>query len=521
MTLTNKNGQESKVPRVLFASGVGLHRNFTEFERLLANQIHHYGGESDFLFCDEILPVCLKLHEGLLEISKVIDKSFREDFCKSCIKKTDFQDLGVRNTLRMSDYIDKLLVENYRNSIDNLSVDQLIKYLDEHFPGLFEHAKAGALRFLARGTLDLNEPKQINVLKEYSLAAIITKVSFEQVLTENDYDVVVLNHGIYVPHGIFAYVCKAKNIRIVTWNLGYRKNSFIFSHGDTYHRELMHEPDDSWAIDELTAKQRRDIETYLLSRESGTEDWIWFHNRPNANHKEIMAELDFENKSLPLVTLFTNVFWDAQIHYPENLFPNMLEWISETIRRFKDIDHANLAIRIHPAEVRGGIPSRQPIVEEISKLFDFLPSNIKVVPPESEISSYELARMSKLVVIYGSKIGVEVSTFGVPVLVAGEAWIKNKGISLDPKTRVEYFEILEGMIEKSDFEVNINRALQYAHHFFFRRTIVVDSIVSRKKGDLYSVELDDLNQKSQYKQDSNLQVIVNGILHGRDFHAMV
>ena len=510
----------AQAPRVLFASGIGIHKNFTEFEKLLAHQIQLREGTNDFLFCDEVLPVCLKLHEGLLSIEQVTDGSFRDHFCRFCIKRVNSGDFVAQNILRMSNFIENSLVKYYGNLINSYSTDQLNSYLTENFPDIFEHAKAGALRFLARGILDLSDNNQAAVFKHYALAAIISKISFERLLDEYHYDVVVLNHGIYVPHGIFASICKERGIRIVTWNLGYRKNSFIFSHGDTYHKELMNEKDEAWSSHELTKEQKSATEKYLLSRENGSQDWIWFHNRPVANQNEILNELDFENRNLPLVSLFTNVFWDAQIHYPENLFENMLEWVVETIRHFQNIQNVNLAIRIHPAEIRGGIPSRQPILAEIMNIIEVLPNNIHIIPPESEISSYELARMSHLAVIYGSKIGVEISTFGIPVLVAGEAWIKNKGISLDPKTRFEYFKHLEDVINIRGIEVDLNRALQYAHHFFFRRTIVVNSVASTKTDDLYFVDLNDPDRLFEYGQDLNLRIIVNGIMFGTDFYAV-
>ncbi len=35
------------------------------------------------------------------------------------------------------------------------------------------------------------------------------------------------------------------------------------------------------------------------------------------------------------------------------------------------------------------------------------------------------------VLIYGTKTGVELSAQGTPVIVGGEAWIRNKGLTMD------------------------------------------------------------------------------------------
>jgi hypothetical protein len=49
------------------------------------------------------------------------------------------------------------------------------------------------------------------------------------------------------------------------------------------------------------------------------------------------------------------------------------------------------------------------------------------------------------VIIYGTKTGVELTSMGRPVIVAGEAWIRNKGLTLDATSRDNYFHILDGL----------------------------------------------------------------------------
>ena len=58
---------------------------------------------------------------------------------------------------------------------------------------------------------------------------------------------------------------------------------------------------------------------------------------------------------------------------------------------------------------------------------------------------------------------------------------KNKKITIDPKTKNEYFEILDRLPFNSKINISkINRAKKYAYHFFFRRTIVPNSIKEEK-----------------------------------------
>ena len=80
------------------------------------------------------------------------------------------------------------------------------------------------------------------------------------------------------------------------------------------------------------------------------------------------------------------MIWDAQLHYPANAFKDMLDWVLETIRYFAGRPDLQLLVRIHPAEVRGNIPSRQPLLAEILGAFPELPPNVFVIPPESNRS---------------------------------------------------------------------------------------------------------------------------------------
>ena len=188
--------------------------------------------------------------------------------------------------------------------------------------------------------------------------------------------------------------------------------------------------------------------------------------------KEIGADF-----SKPCIGMLTNVMWDAQLHYPANAFPDMLEWVLQTIRYFAKRPELNLIIRVHPAEVRGVQPSRQPIMDEIKKAFSRIPANIFIIPPESRIGTYAAMLRCDSAIIYGTKTGVELTSIGIPVIVAGEAWIRNKGVSNGRGVRRGIFKMLDTLPlrEKLD-DATRKRARMYAYHFFFRRMIPVEVI---------------------------------------------
>jgi hypothetical protein len=211
------------------------------------------------------------------------------------------------------------------------------------------------------------------------------------------------------------------------------------------------------------------------------------------------------------------VGWDAQLHYPANAFPSMLEWLVETCQYFATRPDLHLLMRVHPAEISGFPPSRQPILGELRKAIPELPPNITIVPPESDISTYALMSFCNAAVIYGTKMGVELTSTGLPVIVAGEAWIRNKGLTRDASSREEYFRILAELPFKERLGTRqLARARQYAYHFFFNRMIPLPFIDPKAGYPIYRLKLDRLQQLLPGASDG-LDTICDGILEGRPF----
>jgi hypothetical protein len=319
-----------------------------------------------------------------------------------------------------------------------------------------------------------------------------------------------------VPQGIVGAVARQSGTRVVAWIQSYRKNSFIFSHDDTYHHTLMTEPIETWEDLPWTPAMESELLDYLKSRWHGAEDWIWFHERPQVELEAIAREVGVDF-SKPTIGMLTNVMWDAQLHYPANAFPNMLEWVLQTIRYFATRPDLQLLIRVHPAELRGTLVSRQPIVDEIRREFPTLPPNVFVVPPESQVSTYSAMSACDAVIIYGTKTGVELTSVGIPVIVAGEAWIRNKGITLDASSASQYFSLLDQLPRGHRLdEATVTRARKYAYHFFFRRMIPLEFMQPQKGWPPFAVGIANLVELLP-GASVGLDLICEGILKGTPF----
>jgi hypothetical protein len=156
-------------------------------------------------------------------------------------------------------------------------------------------------------------------------------------------------------------------------------------------------------------------------------------------------------------------------------------------------------------------------VDEIAKAFPELPPNIFVIPPESQASTYAAMAQANAVIIYGTKTGVELTSMGIPTIVAGEAWIRNKGLTLDAASPEEYFELLGRLPlgERMPPE-QVRRARMYAYHFFFRRMVPVSSMVPTKAVPPFKLAIETIEELLPGRQPG-LDVICEGILKGTPF----
>ena len=502
--------------RVLMATAIGSYAHAISLESALAAALTFRGAEVHALLCDGSMTACAECETSLYpNVERFVAEGPTRDLCRDCQWPAErvYAQLG----LKVHRYGDWLTTEDRaeaRRIASALPADQIERFTLDGL-AIGEHAHAGALRFFATGSL-ADEPCAESVLRRYLESALLTAFATRRLLRTVGFSSAVFTHGIYVPWGIIGEVARQEGVHISTWNVAYRKRRFIFSHDDTDHHTLLTEPREHWEHTKLSDSQERELMQYLRSRREGMFDWIVFHQATLQDAGVIARHVGVDPKK-PVIGLLTNVSWDAQLHYPANAFPNMLEWLVQTCEYFATRPDLQLLMRVHPAEISGFPPSRQPILRELRKRLPRLAPNIIVVAPESGISTYALMSLCNAAIIYGTKMGVELTSVGLPVIVAGEAWIRNKGLTHDASTPAEYFEILRQLPFRERLgDKQLARARRYAYHFFFNRMIPLPFIQPKAGYPIYNVKLDTLKALLP-GASQGLDIICDGILGRRPF----
>lgn len=502
-------------PAVLIANNTTTDSVATIFNSMLAVALTLRGAQVHILRCDEALPACGASYIDSIQPEELVDFGPSRSLCGTCFHPSYrlFRSFGLP-VHRYSDFISSEELQKARDLSSALPIDEIPQYRLDGV-GVGEQAVAGAVRYYLRGNFK-GEAHGEAVLRRYFNASLLTAFATHRLMQDFSFSCMCAIDGVYVPTGTISEVARQRQVRVVNWSPAYRKHTFVFSHHNTYHKTMLSEPTACWENMTWTPEMEAEIVDYLNSRWYGTRDWIGYNQNPQDDISAIAAELGVDF-SKPCVGLLTNIMWEAQLFSNANAFPSMLEWTLQTIRYFADRPDLQLIVRVHPAEVRATQRSRQLMTNEIAQAFPVLPKNVFIIPPDSDISTYATMSKCDAVIIYGTQAGVEMTSMGIPVIVAGDSWVRNKGVSFDANSPEEYFSLLDRLpFGKRLDEAVVERARKYAYHFFFRRMIPLPFMKPTGVWPPYEIKVSTLDDLSPGRT-AGLDVVCDGILNGSEF----
>jgi len=501
--------------RVLFATLTGGNMAGIRLEISLAAHIQrNFLYKPLFMLCDGVLGACLQsdIHWDVDERS-FANSGPPKSHCKACFRtaaktltdaKLDF--------INLSELINRDEIEKIRNEFQNKTLLELKKFDHEHY----ENANSGTLRFYATGE---SRDKYYEVIfRRYYVASLIAGIATKKVLEKFDIVRSIVHLGIYVPHGAVISVLKKFKKTFYTWHAGYRKKTFMFAMNDTYHKTMVSESYGIWGNFKFDEIKKKQIDQYLKSRITGSNDWINFNKNPEINSANIARQLNIK-MGRPVALLLTNVIWDAQLHFDGNYYSSMLDLLFDSIEYFKNNKEYDLIIRIHPAEISGTLPTRQKVLDEIKKRYPLgLPKNIKVIGPENPVSTYILANFASVAIVYATKAGFELAAQGLMTICAGDGWLRGKGFSLDVSNKKELYTALDKLPQYQSLnEQQRSLAKRYAYYFFFQRMIEIDVFDYTNSSPPYILKkVKHYELLSLIDSDPGLRHVANKILAGED-----
>ncbi len=500
-------------PRILVSSFRGAWLLHGTLEALLAEGLRRRGGQPTIFVCSGRLSRTLPGRAPACGIANFHDT--RSFSCANCLRcgLTLAGALGLP-TVRLDDLIDPHQQEDLLASLDHLGADSLEGLRRRDLP-LGEWALTMSRWFLCVSDVSA-VPEGQDVLRSFCSTAVLLAEATPVLLERVQPDVVVMLNGVFLAERILRAEAQRRGIRVVTYEHGQMPDTYCFSESIANHYDLgalWEEVKDQRMTDIQTAR----LDAYLAERRQGVpgiNSWSMITEVEN----RIRARLALD-PARPLAILFTNVTWDSAAQDRDRGFPGMFAWIAESIRLFEALPEAQLVIRIHPGEVRfPGFETRDPVLARIGAAFPHLPDNVRVVPPQDELSSYALIKLARCGLVYTSTVGLEMAMEGYPVVVAGDVHYGGKGFTSDTQGPADYGDRVREALGVSLSPASRDLARRYGHALFFR-FFHSFPLISENYPDLIPT----LNTRDRRALDSGgdstLDLVCERILKGGDFRA--
>ena len=364
---------------------------------------------------------------------------------------------------------------------------------------------------LRRHHLEDDEPTRF-LMREYMLSAWNVAREFSAFLAATGARSVVVFNGQFFPEAVARYVALQRGLRVVTHEVGLQPASAFFTDGEATAYPIKI-PNDF----ELTRAQNARLDGYLERRFQGdfTMAGIQFWPTMRGLDDKFVTHLKEFRQVVPI---FTNVIFDTSQPHANSVFEDMFAWLDTTLGEIRSHPETLFVIRAHPDESRLRKESRETVESWLQSSGAARLSNVLFIGPDQSLSSYELIKRSKFVLVYNSTIGLEATILGSPVLCGGKARFTQYPTAFFPQTPAAYIAELRRLLAAeliqvpAEFNPNARRFLYYQ---LFRTSLPFDrflkSSVRKTQALLRQFEPQDLLEAPA------LRTIFDGLTEDRDF----
>ena len=160
---------------------------------------------------------------------------------------------------------------------------------------------------------------------------------------------------------------------------------------------------------------------------------------------EIRNQLQLD-AAKPTAVVFSHILWDATLFFGRDLFDNYGHWFVETVKAATANPNLNWIIKLHPANLwkrkLAGVTAEQEELRLIRESVGELPAHVRLLMPQTQISTLSLFRMADAEVTVRGSVGYEMPCFGVPVVTAGTGRYSGLGFTRDHDRADDYLATL-------------------------------------------------------------------------------
>jgi len=332
--------------------------------------------------------------------------------------------------------------------------------------------------------------------------------TMRRVLARVKPELVVFYDRGYTPDGELFELSLAVGAKAVTTNTAHKSGHLLFKRYDPTNKDshpgalapstwkrLSEMPwtDAHWEA--LRSEIKDCYESGLWYDEVGTQ-----FNKRALSGQELIVSLGLDPNK-PTAVIFPHLFWDATFFWGTDLFDDYQDWFVNVLREAARNPHLNWIIKIHPANIvknrRDNYHGEYSELQAIRECIGELPSHMKVIAPDSSLSTFSLYELMDYCLTVRGTVGLEAAVFGKQVLTAGTGRYDGLGFTLDSQSRTEYLDRLARLhTVPRPTTVQTEAARRYSFGLFLLRPLRTASMRFRY----------DQNERASLKTELNLPV---------------
>ncbi len=404
-------------------------------------------------------------------------------------------------------------------ALQDLSLSELLSYehpIPENWSLNTDHFPLGSLvlpslRWRMRlQSLTDDEPTRF-LGREFMLSAWNVAREFNALLETVKPQTVVLFNGMHFPEATAFWLCQQRGVRAVTHESGFQPFSGYFVEGQATMYPIVI-PDV-----ELTPEQNARLDADLQKRwqgdfsMAGVKFWHEIHELGDSLKAKVAAHWQ-------TVAVFTNVIFDTSQLHANVAFRDMFDWLNALLEVIRLHPETLFIVRAHPDESRPGKASRESVAMWMEQSGAAALENVVFIPPQERISSYDLVRAAKFILVYNSTISLESTLLGVPALCAARSPFTDYGTAFFEPERAAYLGRLEAFLTADRLAVPeeaARRTRRFMYYRTYRFSLPFGEFVASTQPTGY-VRLKKISLHA-LEQSPTLRALLGGLLHGQRF----
>ena len=327
---------------------------------------------------------------------------------------------------------------------------------------------------------DLDDSELVRrLVRAYLHSAVSLQLQLQAMIERERPRAVVVFNGIMFPEAVVRACARRAGIPAITHEVGLQPFSAFFSAGEATFRDVAVDPGEP-----LSDEESERLDEYLQGRFTGRFRMAGIDFWPEMQPPPAWLEARLAGFR-QLAVVFTNVVFDTSQVHANTLFRDMFDWLHDVRTAINAHPDTLFVIRAHPDEDRPGKESQQSVAAWFANSGLRQAANVVFLGPSDYVSSYDLVRRAKLVLVYNSSVGLEASIAGVPVLCAGRARYTQVPTVFLPGSRREYGLALQALLAAPAiaappaFAANARRFL---HHELFHASLDLGEFLADEPG---------------------------------------